>query len=229
LDRICGCFEGRCSIQLSYGRTTNYCDPIIDLTALWSDLLELRFPRCAQFCAHLTAARLQTWHCRTDEHSETKFQSGYDRRCSPASRHRSRIHPNESRTCGVRNRAQRGAQAWNCFFCGLFRDHCECLYVMFSGARYLDMAAACLSGPDPALEGFPGPFPTAFQDRSDSWRHGQNAPQQSAHLTRNADAHIWDLKLRPVDSGQVLHRPIETARTSGELAIGVASESLAFR
>ena len=115
MDRICGCFEGRCSIQLSYGRSVNYCNPTIELAAQDSDLSESRFPRCAQFFAYLTATWLQTWHPRTDEHSEAKFQSGNDRRSSPASRHRSRIHPNESRTCGVRKRAQRGAQAWNCF------------------------------------------------------------------------------------------------------------------
>ena len=41
------CFEGRCSIQLSYGRAVSYCNPIIELAARFSDLLESHFLRCA--------------------------------------------------------------------------------------------------------------------------------------------------------------------------------------
>ena len=37
------CFEGRCSIQLSYGRMTNYRNPIIELAAVDSDSLESHF------------------------------------------------------------------------------------------------------------------------------------------------------------------------------------------
>ena len=34
------CFEGRCSIQLSYGRAVCYCNPIIELAACDSDSLK---------------------------------------------------------------------------------------------------------------------------------------------------------------------------------------------
>ena len=49
------CFEGRCSIQLSYGRGVNCCNTIIELAANRSDSLKSHFPRPAQFCAHLHA------------------------------------------------------------------------------------------------------------------------------------------------------------------------------
>jgi hypothetical protein len=43
------CFEGRCSIQLSYGRVVCYCNTIIELAAYDSDSLKSQFRRCANF------------------------------------------------------------------------------------------------------------------------------------------------------------------------------------
>ena len=51
------CFEGRCSIQLSYGRAVCFCNLITESAAWDFDSPETRFPRCAQFCAHRVLAR----------------------------------------------------------------------------------------------------------------------------------------------------------------------------
>jgi hypothetical protein len=51
------CFEGRCSIQLSYGRVASYCNRIIGLAVVDSDSLQSPFPHWAQLCAHPAA----TW------------------------------------------------------------------------------------------------------------------------------------------------------------------------
>src|ERR1700674_99173 len=108
------CLEGRRSFQLSYGRVVCYYNPIIELDALDSDSPKLRFPRCAQFCAHPAATLPQTWRLRRDEHSATKFGFDYAQRCGPASTRRSRIHPVESETYGGRNRARTGERVCDC-------------------------------------------------------------------------------------------------------------------
>src|SRR4029077_19332392 len=55
------CFEGRCSIQLSYGRTVNYCNPIIELAVGDSDSLKSQFLRCARRC--WSESMHHTWIC----------------------------------------------------------------------------------------------------------------------------------------------------------------------
>ena len=67
------CFEGRCSIQLSYRRNVCFCNLITELAACDSDSLKLRFPRCAPFCARLAATWLRTSRLRKGECTETKF------------------------------------------------------------------------------------------------------------------------------------------------------------
>ncbi len=101
------CFEGRCSIQLSYGRVVNYCNPIIELAAYCSDLFEQRFLAVPNFFAYPAATWPQTLHPRTDEHTENKFQSGCGQRFWRASTHRSLIRSAVLETCGAKNRSRR--------------------------------------------------------------------------------------------------------------------------
>src|SRR5579862_5578149 len=87
------CFEGRCSIQLSYGRTVAYCNIITELAAVDSESSESRFLHCAHFCAHPAETSRRTLRLRMGERTETKFQFGCAQRCGRASTRRSRIHP----------------------------------------------------------------------------------------------------------------------------------------
>src|ERR1700682_617865 len=104
------CFEGRCSIQLSYGRAVCYCNPIIELAACDSDSPKSRFPRCAQLCAHPAATLPRTSRLRKDERTATKFGFGCGPRCERVSKRRSRTRPAGSETCGARNRARTGLE-----------------------------------------------------------------------------------------------------------------------
>jgi hypothetical protein len=105
------CFEGRCSIQLSYRRTEWFCNLITVLAGECSDSPKRLFPRCAQFCAHPVGTSQRTSRPRKDEHSAKKVRSGYAQRFEPASRRRSRIRPDVLETCAVENRVQMGARA----------------------------------------------------------------------------------------------------------------------
>ena len=46
------CFEGRCSIQLSYGRANGFCNLTTESDSKNADLLERNFPYFAYFGAH---------------------------------------------------------------------------------------------------------------------------------------------------------------------------------
>jgi hypothetical protein len=109
------CLEGRCSIRLSYGRVACYCNPITELAASDSDLLESCFHHCAQFCAHLALTWLQTSHPRTGERSVTKFGFDCAQRSGPASTRRNLIHPAASETCDAKNTVRMGAQVFDYF------------------------------------------------------------------------------------------------------------------
>src|ERR1700681_1584076 len=82
------CLEGRRSIRLSYGRVVSYCNPIIELAAFDSDLLESCF--CAQFCGHLASTWPRTLHLRTGARIDSKFRSDCAQRCGPKSTRRNR-------------------------------------------------------------------------------------------------------------------------------------------
>ena len=102
------CFEGRCSIQLSYGRTVYFRNLNTELAAWDSDSLILRLPRCAQFCAHPNATWPRTRLLRKHEDRARRFQFGCIRRSAPAFTRRSGIRPSELETYYARKRARTG-------------------------------------------------------------------------------------------------------------------------
>jgi hypothetical protein len=52
LERATLCLEGRCSIQLSYGRAVNYCNSIIELA-----VVDLDSPRSHLLCCARNGVR----------------------------------------------------------------------------------------------------------------------------------------------------------------------------
>src|ERR1700691_2793320 len=85
------CFEGRCSIQLSYGRVVCFSNSITELAACDFDSPGSCFHRCAQFCAQLAETSRRTLRLRTGERTETKFRSDCAQQCVPASTRHSLI------------------------------------------------------------------------------------------------------------------------------------------
>src|ERR1700758_295275 len=83
------CFEGRCSIQLSYRRAVCFCNRITELAAWESDSPNPR--RCAQFCAHLAETSPRPSLLRMGERIGRKLQSDCVQRSEPTSTRRSRI------------------------------------------------------------------------------------------------------------------------------------------
>ena len=77
------CFEGRCSIQLSYRRAVCFCNLITELSAWDSHLLESRFLHCARFCAHPALTWPRTSRLRTGERSAKEFLFDCARQYAP--------------------------------------------------------------------------------------------------------------------------------------------------